>query len=173
MDSQILCPAHRTRKSQSERQKHIIETLIGGYLAPSLTMELSTSLQAYQHLKENYNPDAEEVWILALNSQMKLVRKDMLFRGTVDHCLLHPRDVLRALVLANASSFILAHNHPSDCCLPSEQDLALTRKLHTLAQMIQIPLNDHIIMTSQGYFSMADHGYFLKWKKKKSGTWIY
>jgi DNA repair protein RadC len=77
------------------------------------------------------------------------------------------------LVLANASSFIMAHNHPSDLCLPSEQDLILTRKIHQLGQMIQIPLNDHLILTSNSYFSMADHGYFLRWRKKKSGLWIY
>lgn len=134
---------------------------------------MSTSLQVYEHLKIHYNPDAEEVWILALNAQMKLIRKEMLFRGTVDHCLLHPRDVLRTLVLANASSFILSHNHPSGDCRPSEQDLILTRKIHQLGQLIQIPLNDHLIITADAYFSMADHGCFLKWRKRRSGIWIY
>lgn len=136
-------------------------------------MELSTSLQVFECLKPQYNPHAEEVWILALNSQLQLIRKEMLFRGTVDHCLLHPRDVLRMLVLCNATSFIMSHNHPSEDCLPSDQDLIMTRKIHQLAQLIQIPMNDHVIMTSKTYFSMADHGYFLKWRKKKSGLWIY
>lgn len=136
-------------------------------------MEMSTSLQAYECLNAQYNPDSEEVWILALNSQMRLIRKEMLFRGTVDHCLLHPRDIFRFLVRNNASSFIMAHNHPSDDCLPSEQDLAMTRKIYRLSQAIQIPMNDHIILSSDAYFSMADHGYFLKWRRKKSGNWIY
>lgn len=129
--------------------------------------EVSTSLQAYEILRNEINPHAEELWVLALDSQMNLVRKEMLFRGTVDFCLIHPRDIFRCLVQANASSFILAHNHPSQNVLPSEQDLILTRKIHQLAQMFEIPLNDHLVVCETNYFSMADHGYFKKWRKTR------
>lgn len=134
--------------------------------------EVSTSLQVYECLRAQLNPYCEEVWILALNAHMGLIKKEMLFRGTVDHCLLHPRDVFRVLVLCNASSFVLAHNHPSNSALPSEQDLILTRKIHQAATIFQIPLNDHIVMTVDGYFSMADQGFFKKWRKK-SDVWLY
>ena len=129
-------------------------------------IEVSTSLQAYECLRAQFNPYAEEVWVLALNAHLGLIQKEMVFRGTVDHCLLHPRDILRILVLCNASSFVLAHNHPSNQTLPSDQDLVITRKVHHLAALLQVPLNDHIIFTMEGYFSMADQGYFEKWRKK-------
>lgn len=131
-------------------------------------IEVSTSLQAYGILRNDINPYAEELWILALDSQMTLLRKEMLFRGTVDFCLIHPRDIFRCLVLANASSFILAHNHPSNNAQPSEQDLILTRKIHQLSLMFEIPLNDHIVLCESNYFSMADNGYFKKWRKSRS-----
>ena len=128
-------------------------------------MEITSSHQAYECLSAEINPFAEELWLLALNSQMNLIKKEMIFRGTADHCLIHPRDIFRTLILANASSFILAHNHPSENILPSEQDLILTRKIYQASALFQIPLNDHLVMTPTQYFSMAAHGHFKKWTK--------
>lgn len=128
--------------------------------------EVSTSLQAYECLRAQINPFAEEVWIIALNSHLKMIKTEMVFRGTADHCLIHPRDIFRTLILCNASSFVMAHNHPSDEAKPSEQDVLITRKINQLAKVFQITLNDHIVMTSSQYFSMADHGFFKRWKKK-------
>ncbi|KYG69722.1 DNA repair protein [Bdellovibrio bacteriovorus] len=129
---------------------------------------MSSSLQAYELLRAQINPYAEELWLIALNSQMEMVQKEMIFRGTADHCLVHPRDIFRTLILCNASSFVLAHNHPSNQALPSEQDLIITRKIYQLATMFQIPLNDHLIVTQTQYYSMADHGHFKKWRRSST-----
>jgi len=131
-------------------------------------VEVSSSLQAFECLRAQINPYAEELWIIALNSQMEVIKTEMVFRGTADHCLIHPRDIFRTLILCNACSFIMAHNHPSEQVLPSEQDLILTRKIHSLSVMFQILLNDHLILTTSQYYSMADHGHFKKWKKNPS-----
>ncbi|XGC81039.1 JAB domain-containing protein [Bdellovibrio bacteriovorus] len=131
--------------------------------------EITTSKTAYECLRAQINPYAEELWIYALSSELKLITLEMVFRGTADHCLIHPRDIFRILILNNASSFIMAHNHPSNSALPSEQDLILTRKIHQLAVLFQIPLNDHLIVTTNNYYSMAEHGHFKKWKKNSSG----
>lgn len=128
--------------------------------------EVSSSLQVFECLRAQINPYAEELWLLILNSQMELIKTEMVFRGTADHCLAHPRDIFRTLILSNACSFIMVHNHPSNQVLPSEQDLIMTRKIHQLAVLFQIPMNDHIIMTNENYYSMADHGHFKKWRKK-------
>lgn len=130
-------------------------------------MEVSSSHQAFEVLRRIENPYAEELWVLALNSQMKVSHKEMIFRGTADYCMIHPRDIFRVLILCNASSFIMAHNHPSQEVLPSDQDLILTRKIHELSLLLEIPLQDHLVFTKDKYFSMADHGYFKKWHKKK------
>jgi DNA repair protein RadC len=130
-------------------------------------IEVSTSLQAFECLRAQINPYAEELWLLALNSQLNLIKKEMLFRGTADHCMIHPRDIFRTLILSNASSFIMAHNHPSNQTQPSEQDLILTKNIFQLSCLFQIPLTDHIVMTPSRYYSMADHDHFKKWRKRK------
>lgn len=131
-------------------------------------IEITSSLQAFECLRAQINPYAEELWLLVLNSQMRLLKKEMIFRGTANHCLIHPRDIFRTLIMSNASSFIMAHNHPSENELPSEQDLILTRKIHQAGLIFQIPLNDHLVMTSTQYYSMADQGIFRRWSKKTS-----
>lgn len=132
-------------------------------------IEISSSLHAFNCLQPQINPYSEELWILALNAQLQLIKKEMLFRGTADHCLVHPRDIFRSLVLCNASSFIMAHNHPSEQVLPSKEDLILTQKIFFLARLFEIPLNDHLVMSKSKYYSMADHNEFRKWKMKKTG----
>lgn len=128
--------------------------------------DLSSSLQAFQHFKSSLNIYAEEVWVLALDAQLNLIRKIMVFRGTADSCLIHPRDIMRELILCNACSFILGHNHPSNQALPSKSDLTFTKKIFEISRMMEIPLLDHIIFTQNSYYSMADYGHFKKWKKK-------
>ncbi|WII70782.1 JAB domain-containing protein [Bdellovibrio sp. 22V] len=134
--------------------------------------EVSSSLLAYECLRAQINPFAEEIWILALNSQMEVIKKDLIFRGTADHCLIHPRDIFRSLILCNACSFIMAHNHPSNHTEPSEQDLIITRKIYQASLLLQIPLHDHIVMTPTQYYSMADHGHFKKWRKNFKSLFI-
>jgi DNA repair protein RadC len=130
--------------------------------------EVSTSLDAFECLRAQINPYAEELWLLALNPHLKLIKKEMVFRGTADHCLFHPRDIFRILIMCNASSFILAHNHPSNQPLPSEEDIHLTKNIYQISMLFQIPLNDHLIMTESQYYSLADHNYLKKWRRARS-----
>lgn len=131
--------------------------------------QVLSSSDAFVLLKEHFNPLAEELWILALDSQLKLISQALLFRGTVDHCHIHPRDIFRFAVIHNASSFLLAHNHPSHVVLPSDQDLIITRKLIKLAAMMEVPLNDHLIFSDTKYFSMADNGLLTKQITRRRG----
>jgi DNA repair protein RadC len=119
-------------------------------------MHINSSFKAYELLKSHIGMLQEEVWLLCLDSELKVLGIDMLFRGTVDCCLLHPRDLIRQLCLRNASSFILAHNHPSQNPLPSREDIAVTRKINKISKLLEIQFQDHIIITSKTYFSLAD-----------------
>lgn len=123
-------------------------------------IEINSSSEAFDILKSKFNPFSEEVWILSLDTHLGLLSLDMIFRGTANSCLVHPRDIFRTLILNNACSFILAHNHPSKSVLPSEEDLIVTRKIRQLSKIFEIKMNDHIIFTDLNYFSMADSGLF-------------
>lgn len=135
-------------------------------------IQLCSSSQVFDSLKSKFNPWAEEVWVIALNSRLGAIKTEMIFRGTVDYSLLHPRDIFRFLIFHNAHSFILAHNHPSLDPTPSGQDLIVTRKLYRLAALFEIPMQDHLIFTNSKYFSMMENGCLKKLPKRKD-NWDY
>ena len=118
-------------------------------------MELTSAERAYRFLRPLVKADAEEFWALALGPKKNLIRGRMLFRGTVDSCLVHPRDLFRFACLENASALIIAHNHPSQDLLPSHEDIRLTEQLVTAAKIFEIPIVDHLIITAEGFSSFA------------------
>lgn len=118
-------------------------------------MEITSAERAYRVLKFMLRSDVEEFWALALGPKKKLLRAKMLFRGTVDSCQVHPRDIFRFACMENASALIIAHNHPSQDPLASEQDLRLTERLIDAGLLVEIPVLDHLILTSHGFSSFA------------------
>lgn len=114
------------------------------------------SHDAWMMLKDHISYDQEEVWCLALNSLCQPVGKHMIFRGTVDSCPLHGRDLFRYLISLNSNQFILAHSHPSGNPGPSHQDFEMTNRISLLAAMMEIHFVDHLILARQCYFSFAD-----------------
>lgn len=102
--------------------------------------------------------DVEEFWCIALNACNHPLATECLFKGTVDSCLFHPRDLFRLACLNNAVALIVAHNHPSGNHEPSASDNKVTRQMLRAAQIMQIPILDHLILTESSYFSYAEAG---------------
>lgn len=125
-------------------------------------MKIASSCEASSYFKPMISTKVEEVWIAALNSQLDLIHAEMIFRGTVDQCTFHPREVLQVLCSHRASSFILAHSHPGGSPLPSKEDHKVTKNLRKLSELMMIPIQDHIIFCEDAYFSFADHGLLRK-----------
>jgi len=121
-------------------------------------MRINSSQKAYKIFEKIFDYEVEELWVLALDSNLEIIDKKLLFRGTVDRCLIHPRDLIRFICSQNASAFIMAHNHPSGDPRPSKEDLEITKKIVMLSKLTEIPLKDHMILSKQSYFSFADTG---------------
>jgi DNA repair protein RadC len=119
-------------------------------------MQMNHPQCIYRHLRKVMRRDVEEFWAIALTPDKSLIRSACLFRGTVDACLIHPRDLFRFALLNNASALVIAHNHPSQNREPSKEDLRIHRKLALAAEMMQIPLLDHLIVTDSGYTSFLE-----------------
>lgn len=122
-------------------------------------MQIQSHKHAYQTLKKHMAMDVEEFWCLALASNLNLIDLKLIFRGTVDFCTVHPRDIFRYACTTNASKLIIAHSHPSGDTRPSNHDIEVTRKLVNLSKVIEIPILDHLILTKKTYLSMAEQGH--------------
>lgn len=119
--------------------------------------EIHNSNMAFECLKNLFNPDVEEFWLLPLDVSLTLKAPLMLSRGTLNYCLVHPRDIFREAIRSNAYALIVAHNHPSLQVQPSLEDIQLTKKLLRIAKLIEIPIIDHIIFTNSKYFSFKEN----------------
>lgn len=129
-----------------------------------LDLQCSERVAMYLH-SQIIQFEAEEFWVMALNSMCQLLEGKMLFRGTVDQCFVHPRDVFRFALSKNASYLVIGHSHPSGHCEPSSEDIKMTKRLIQAGKMIQIPILDHVIVCAKNtdYFSfLTNRKYSLK-----------
>ena len=121
-------------------------------------MKVTTPSQAWHLFKERMQMEVEELWVAALNSEKEVLELACLFRGTVDRCIFHPRDVFRFAYQHNAAALVVAHNHPSGNSHPSPEDREVTSQLLAAARILQIPVVDHLIVTKNAYYSFFKEG---------------
>jgi len=112
-----------------------------------------------EYLQKYIGREKKEHFImLYLDTRNKLITNRVSV-GTLNANLVHPREVFKNAIQANAAQIIVAHNHPSDDPEPSPEDIALTRRLDDAAKIIDIELLDHIIIAKQGFTSLKERGY--------------
>ena len=103
------------------------------------------------------NKKQEYFYCLYLNNKNQILERKLLFMGTVNKSIVHPREVFKYAYLSSASSIICVHNHPSGDVIPSKEDIFLTKSLIQIGKVQSIPILDHIIMSDSTYYSMADN----------------
>ncbi|MEW6157440.1 MAG: DNA repair protein RadC [Verrucomicrobiota bacterium] len=116
--------------------------------------------------EENRLYEVEHFQIVLLNTRRKLIRVEQISQGTLDTLLVHPREVFKLAITANASAIVLVHNHPSGDPTPSEADIKVTRDLIRAGQLLKIEVLDHVILgrrteeRRRDYVSLRELGYF-------------
>ena len=78
--------------------------------------------------------------------------------GGISGTVADPKVIFQHALLCNATSFIMIHNHPSGSLKPSQSDIQLTKKMAQVGECMTLPVTDHIIIGSKGFFSFADEG---------------
>jgi len=97
--------------------------------------------------------------VMLLDKGNKVLGIYKVSEGGTSSCLVDVRKIFQSALLANSSSIIAAHNHPSGNTAPSESDKAITNKLKEAGAALDIPLLDHVVITADGdYLSFADDG---------------
>jgi DNA repair protein RadC len=103
--------------------------------------------------------DREHFVTLMLDQKNKVIGLHTVSMGSLTASIVHPREVYKAAILANAAAIICGHNHPSGDTQPSQEDRAITLRLADAGKLLGIRVLDHIIIGGAGrYFSFADEG---------------
>lgn len=120
---------------------------------------LTSSAATRDYLRARFKSCESEVFsCLFLNNQHHVMELEELFRGTIDGAAVYPREVVKRALYHNAAAVIFAHNHPSGIAEPSQADIAITRKLKTAMQTIEIRVLDHLVIGAGEVVSFAERG---------------
>jgi DNA repair protein RadC len=120
---------------------------------------INGSTSAYKILRRHLvDLPHEEFWLLLLSRSNKVIAKELISKGGLSGTIADPKIIFHIALQHQASSIVLAHNHPSNNLKPSQQDIDLTKKLYNAGKILDINVVDHLIITDDGYYSFADEG---------------
>lgn len=139
-----------------------VELVYRNTVKPSLRPKVTSSRDAYRILSDHWNADRiehiEQFKVLLLNTASKVLGIYELSSGGISSTVVDVRLVFGTALKANATNIILAHNHPSGNLQPSHQDILLTDKIVRGGKLLDINVADHVILSTEGYYSFADEG---------------
>ncbi|HET9056286.1 MAG: JAB domain-containing protein [Chitinophagaceae bacterium] len=139
-----------------------VELIYKTTVKPSQRPKINSVKDCYELLKELWDENTiemqEQFKVLLLNRGNKVIGVYEASSGGLTGTVADPRLILAAAIKSLAVSIILSHNHPSGNLKPSRADEELTQKLKVAASYHDIRVIDHIIITSEGYYSFADEG---------------
>ena len=110
------------------------------------------------------NLKQEHFYCLYLNNNKQLIERKLLFMGTINKSVVHPREIFKEAYKLSASSIICIHNHPGGNKNPSLEDINLTKTLVKIGQINGIPVLDHLIVTEDDYYSFYETNKEIMWK---------
>lgn len=120
---------------------------------------LADPYRTRQYLRHQIGTLPYEVFgLLLLDTRHRLIREEILFRGTIAGASVHPREVARVVLESNAAAVILFHNHPSGIAEPSQADELITRRLKEALSLIDVRVLDHLIIGDAQEYSFAESG---------------
>lgn len=112
---------------------------------------------AIMYFQTMLEDDEREVFMaLFLDNQNRVLRQEKMFFGTINQTSVYPREIVKAALKYNAAAILIAHNHPSGNCVPSEADRQMTRKIEMACELVDVRLVDHIIVGKGEYFSFEE-----------------
>lgn len=103
------------------------------------------------------NAKQEYFYCYYFNQKQELLERKLLFMGTINRSIVHPREIFKEAYRLSASSIVCIHNHPSNCVNPSKEDVLLTDHLVRTGYIQGIPIRDHIIVGEDSYYSFFEH----------------
>ena len=120
--------------------------------------KIDSSKKVFDYFKTIFIEEMQECfYAVYLDASKKVIKVKLLFKGTLDHSLVHPRELFKEDYLLSASSIICVHNHPSGNITPSKEDKMLTSNLVRIGLIHGIPIIDHLIIGKNNYYSFFEN----------------
>lgn len=146
------------KKNTVEKFMALTHVMDKDYFEPITT--IAHSKDAYNYIKEYYTDhDVEYFYMIYLSRSNAPIKAELISKGNQSSTVVCIKQILKKGIMLNAAGMIAVHNHPSGNLQPSDADRNLTFKIKTLAMEMDLPLLDHMIITSDNkWYSFADEG---------------
>ena len=129
------------------------------YQTKTNDVELNNPDKIYEYVKDLFISKKQEYfYTLYLDNRNHLINKKLLFIGTINKSVVHPREIFKYAYLYSATSIIVVHNHPSGDIKPSKEDMLVTSNIVNIGNINKIPVLDHLIVGNNNYYSFNDNG---------------
>lgn len=131
---------------------------IGNHQLPKHRPKINSADQVFNLVKSEIgDKNKEHFLLLYLDARNRVTNREIIFIGSLNSSLSHPREIFKSAINHRACYIVLIHNHPTGDVEPSKSDLRLTEKLKQVSQLVEIPLLDHVIVSSTRYFSFKEN----------------
>jgi len=159
-DASTLRAAHGLTHRQADRLADALDLATRFLVEPREERPRVTSPRdaARLVLAEMGTLESEQMRVLLLDTKNRLIAAVTLYNGTVNACHVRIAEIFREAVRRNATSLILAHNHPSGAVDPSPEDVALTREVVQAGKLLDVEVLDHLIVSAGAYTSLHERG---------------
>ena len=114
--------------------------------------------EVWSLMRDEALADRECFWVLHLNTKLRIIEKELVAMGALDHAVVCPREVFRKAVINSTAQIITVHNHPSGSVEPSSEDQQCWEKLKNAGDILGIGITDNLIITKEGYYSQKERG---------------
>ena len=119
---------------------------------------ITSAKDVYDELHQYRDKKQEHFLSITLDGASHIINSRVVFIGTLNQSIVHPREVFADAIADRAAGIIIAHNHPSGTLEASRADLQITQRLKEVSKLVGIELLDHVILTRGGFYSFADEG---------------
>lgn len=158
MENIMTADEEVTYFTDTARIEHAMQILEGRLRKYEVIITSPTTTTNY--LKLRLAQETTELFlVMFLTNQHHLIEAEVMFRGTIDSCVVYPREIVKRALTLNAAAVIFAHNHPSGVATPSGADRQLTDKLVTALGTVDIRVLDHFVIGGDSIKSFAELGY--------------
>ncbi len=120
--------------------------------------KLTSSQMVFEYYRLKLQDKKQEYfYVVYLDTAKNIIRDKLLFKGTTNYSVVHPREVFKEAYLLSASALLCVHNHPSGNVFPSREDIAVTKKLEEVGEILGIKVLDHLIIGKNSYYSFLEN----------------
>lgn len=128
---------------------------------PSERITIRSPKDAADVMMEEMRYHTQEHFVcLYLNTKNHIIGREMIFIGSLNSSIVHPREVYKEAIRRSSASVICLHNHPSGDATPSREDIDVTRRLQEAGRILGIELLDHVIIGDGQFYSLKEKGHF-------------